>query len=479
MTSTDASTLSANAALAQLTRGLLTPTGLLESCISQIEQHNPQVNAVVTSCFDRARAEAHSMSEELQKGHITGPLMGLPVLIKDNQMTAGVRTTLGSRLYENQIPEHDAGIVTRLRRAGAIVLGKTNIPELSIGANTRNDLFGATSNPFDTSLTCGGSSGGSAVAVACNMAPLATGSDHGGSLRIPASYCGVVGYRASPGIVPNEERTTPTTHYSLQGPLARTVADAALMLSVIAERIPGPVQDPMAFPLDTDQFRNLHELDLGSLKLAVSSDLGGLLVSQENKAQFEHRINRISGLFKTCDWHSIDLTDAPAVDWQLRQDVFVSQYYDQAANWPADLNPNVRATYDTALQTSMQDIAIARRQQLELMRRCQALFTEYDLLIVPGMSVPPFSWKQLYPAEIDGHPVENYMAWLALTSSLTVVGQPVVSLPAGLDDNQLPFGLQIVGPMYQDHRLLSAAHALELQLMTDSLMSRPIPEMNR
>ena len=295
---TELSQLTATQASSLIRRHDISPLELIDACIEQIELTNPRVNAVVTTCFERARDEAKALRQaDIQ----SRPLAGLPVLIKDNQMTEGVATTLGSPLYRDRIPQTDAGIVKRLRAAGAIVLGKTNIPEFSIGANTTNPLFGTTCNPFDNDLSCGGSSGGSAVAVATHMAPFATGSDHGGSLRIPASYCGVVGYRASPGIVPNEERTTPSTHYSLQGAIARTVEDTSLMLSVIADRSHGATLDPMAFPMDASKFRRLDNIDLSQLRVAVSADLGGLLVSQVNKDAFVRRVKEFASLFKQCE----------------------------------------------------------------------------------------------------------------------------------------------------------------------------------
>ena len=232
---------------------------------------------------------------------------GLPVAIKDIQDTEGIRTTYGSQSLEYNIPTADAGIVARIRRAGGIVIGKTNVPEFSIGANTVNRLFGATGNPFDVTRTCGGSSGGSAVAVATNMAPLATGSDHGGSLRIPACYSGVVGYRATPGVVPNERRTITQTNYSVQGPMARTVADAALLLSVIAQRSTTTRRDPMAFPLDAAAFATLEPVDLSGLRVAVTADLGGVLVSQTIRRTFAQRVARLSRFVGRCDWHPIDL----------------------------------------------------------------------------------------------------------------------------------------------------------------------------
>ena len=249
----------------------LSSVELVEACIAQIERIDPAVNAMVVRADDRARHEASEADAAARRGESLGALHGLPVAIKDIQDTAGIRTTYGSETLANNVPVTDSGIVARIRAAGGIVIGKTNVPEFSIGANTVNRLFGATGNPFDVTRTCGGSSGGSAVAIATNMAPLATGSDHGGSLRIPACYSGVVGYRATPGVVPNERRTIMQTNYSVQGPMARTVADAALLLSVIAQRSSTTRRDPMAFPLDAAAFATLDPMDLRDLRVAVTA----------------------------------------------------------------------------------------------------------------------------------------------------------------------------------------------------------------
>ncbi|HTO57396.1 MAG TPA: amidase family protein, partial [Pseudomonadales bacterium] len=249
----------------------LSPVELVEACIARIDRVDGAVNAMVVRADERARAEARAAEAAVMRGDALGPLHGLPVAIKDIQDTQGIRTTYGSATMEHHVPAADSGIVGRIRHAGGIVIGKTNVPEFSIGANTVNRLFGATGNPFDVARTCGGSSGGSAVAVATGMAPLATGSDHGGSLRIPACYSGVVGYRATPGVVPNERRTIMQTNYSVQGPMARTVADAALLLSVIAERSQATRRDPMAFPLDAHTFADPSPLDLSRLRVAVTT----------------------------------------------------------------------------------------------------------------------------------------------------------------------------------------------------------------
>ncbi len=452
---------------------------LVEACIAQIDRLDPAVNAMVVRADDQARQAARDADAAVRRGEALGALHGVPVAIKDIQETAGIRTTYGSERFANNVPAADSGIVARIRAAGGIVIGKTNVPEFSIGANTVNRLFGATGNPFDVARTCGGSSGGSAVAVATNMAPLATGSDHGGSLRIPACYCGVVGYRATPGVVPNERRTIMQTNYSVQGPMARTVADAALLLSVIAQRSAATRRDPMAFPLETAALATLDPVDLRALRVAVTADLGGVLVSETIRRSFADRVARLSRLVGRCDWHPIDLRAAPDVDWHVRQDLFVAQYAREAATWDDGFNPNVRATYAAALATPMEAIAKARRTQMELYQSFASVYDDYDLIVCPGVSIPPFEWKYLNPRDIDGAAVTNYMAWLALTSSITVVGHPVVALPCGLDEVGTPFGIQVIGSMYGDHALLRAAQSLERAFASDPVLARPQPDLDR
>lgn len=459
--------------------GTLSSVALTQACIAAIRYVDPVVNAMITTAFEAALQAAQAADMAVRAGKPLGALHGLPVAIKDIQATAGLRTTYGSADFSANVPEQDDGIVARIRAAGGIVIGKTNVPERSIGANTVNRLFGATGNPYGAHLTCGGSSGGSAVAVATGMAPLATGSDHGGSLRIPACYCGVVGFRATPGVVPNEQRAVTQTNYSVQGPMARTVGDAALLLSVIADRSSGAHRDPMAFPLDASSFRNLRVPELGDLRVAVTADLGGVMVSDQVKRTFTARVGKLTGAVRVCDWHPLDLTGAPNIDWHLRQDIFAAQYADEADTWDSGFNPNVRATFDSALQTPMLDIARARRQQMRLFQQCAALFDDYDVVLCPGVSVPPFPWEQLNPQTVDGQPVTNYMAWLALTASLTVVGHPVVALPCGTDDQGLPFGIQVVGSAYSDRQLLGIAAALEAYFAADPELAAPAPDLDR
>lgn len=457
--------------------GALSPVELTLSCLARIELLNPTLNAIVTLAEDRALEEAELAAKAVVRGDSLGLLHGLPVAVKDLHATEGIVTTYGSSFYRDHVPSEDAGIVARIRSAGGIVIGKTNIPEMSIGANTINRLFGATGNPYATDLTCGGSSGGSAVAVATGMAPLATGSDHGGSLRIPACFSGVVGHRATPGTVPHEDRTITQTNYSLQGPIARNIVDAGLLLATIARRDRNSRKDPMAFPLDVGAFLEPSQIDISSLKIGVTTDFGGLLVSNHVRNEFRQRVEVLENAGAEVSDLSLDLCDALDVDWQLRADVFATQYHRQIEHFDDTFNPNVFRTYKTALSTTVLEIAKARRRQIELFQAVDAVFDDVDLLICPGVSVPPFPWTSLYPTEIDGESIDNYMAWLGLTACLTVVGHPVVALPAGLDALQLPFGIQCVGPMYRDAALLGMARCIEECFGRFDLTQPPKPDV--
>ncbi|MEM7340184.1 MAG: amidase family protein [Actinomycetota bacterium] len=470
--------LSATDARQMIATGELSPVELLEACLARTDAVDPAVNAMVTRADERARVEAQAAADAVARGDEIGVLHGLPVAIKDLQATAEIVTTLGAVDRVDHVPDADSGIVARVRAAGGIVLGKTNIPERSIGANTVNRLFGATGNPFDPDRSCGGSSGGSAVALAAAMVPLATGSDHGGSLRIPACFCGVVGHRATPGVVPFDERTITQTFYAVQGPMGRTVADAALLMAAITDRGVRPASghiDPMAFPLDHSRFAALDAVDPASIRVGVSADLGGVLVSEDVRRRFRDRVERIAPLVGDVVEVPVDLRNAADVDWRLRSDVFAVQYQHEAATWDERFNPNIRATYDSALTTPMEVIAAGRRAQTELYQQFQAHFDQVDVIVTPGVSVAPFPWRELYPSTVDGVAVENYMAWLALSSGITVIGHPATALPCGVDDEGLPFGLQLIGPPYGDHRLLSIAAALEQAFASDPALARPHP----
>ena len=478
---------------------------LLQSCFDRADTIEPCLNALVARDDEAAFAAAQAAADAVARssspssdgsgasgpgssgtgasgpGDELGALHGLPLAVKDMHDASGLVTSYGAAPFANNIASEDDPMVARLRAAGVVIMGKTNTPELSIGANTANRLHGATTNPFNIDRTCGGSSGGSAVALATGMAALATGSDHGGSLRIPATFCGVVGHRSTPGTVPFEDRTMVQTNYSVLGPMGRTVADAALMLSVLARRDRASRRDPMAYPLSAEQlaqFTNLANVDLSKLRVGISADLGGLVVSQTVRAAFADRIERIAGLVGEVVAPALDLSDGPAIDWHIRADVFATHYHRSIDSFDHEFNPNVRATYDTALNSSVLDIARARRRQAELYAHMDAIFDECDVVLTPGVAVSPFDWHHLYPPEIDGAPTENYMSWLCLTSSFSVIGLPITAIPCGLDGDGLPFGFQVVGPSYHDARVMATAAAFEKAFAADPVMARPVPDID-
>lgn len=452
----------------------LSPVELLESCIDQIEQADATVNALVVRAYDRAREEAREAEAAVMRGDVLPPLHGLPVGIKDLNDTAGIVSAYGSLLFKDHVPDRDEHIVAAIRRAGGIVIGKTNSPEFGAGGNTNNKLYGPTRNPFDPALTCGGSSGGSGVVLAANMMPLATGSDTGGSLRLPAAFNGVVAHRPSPGVVPFDRRSQAFSTYQTQGPMARTVPDAALLLAAMAERFPA---DPMAYPMDPSQFLTLPPVDLSSLRVAVSEDLGVAPTSRGIRAVFRDRIARMSGFFGSVDQRDPDFSGALDVFWYLRGVYMLAKHGDRYEDYGEDVNPNVRSNVEAALAMEAKSIGWAAREQFRLIQDFHDFMEKVDILICPTVAVPPFPFDQLYPTEIDGEPMTNYVNWVALTSALTVTGNPVVGIPCGVDAQGTPFGIQIVGKLHRDREVLAIASAIETSFSTDPTLCRPVPDL--
>jgi amidase len=461
----------------------LSPVELLEACLSRIAAVNPAVNAVVTLDEDRARAAARAAEAAIMSHQEVGPLHGLPVLIKDTQDTANLRTTYGSPLFADHIPAADAGSVARPRAAGAIIFGKTNTPEWAAGANTRNPVHGATGNPFDPARSAAGSSGGSAVALACGMAPLASGSDTGGSLRNPAAYAGVVGFRPSYGLVPSERRLFGWSGLSTDGPMARTVADAALMLSVMAS---DDGRDPLAYTLPDEPVRGRRErwtppaaAVLKNLRIAVTEDFGFAPTEAHVRRVFRDRVARISPLFAECRSASPDCSGADDAFAVLRAALFLATHGKTFRERPQLLGPNVRANVEEGLAYSLADYARAAADQTRIYRSFQQFFAEHDVLISPTITLSPRPWTELYPAEIDGQPTRSYFHWLALAYAVTLAGHPALSLPLGLDEAGLPFGLQIVGPRGGDAITLGVAAALEAAFAADPALCRPVPDLEQ
>ena len=444
---------------------------------------NPAVNAVVTLDGDRARAAAHEAEAAVMRGGTLGPLHGLPVAIKDTEDTAGLRTTYGSPLFAEHVPEHDLGVVARLRAAGAIVLGKTNTPEWAAGGNTRNAVHGATGNPFDPTRSAAGSSGGSAVALACGMAPLASGSDTGGSLRNPAAHNGVVGLRPSPGLVPNEKRAFGWFSLSVNGPMARDVGDAALLLSAM---VGDDARDPLAYTLPGEPVRGRPEryapppeARLGTLRVAFTEDFGFAPTEAHIRRVFRARVAALAPLFGSVAEATPDCGGADDSFAVLRASLFLNNHVKTYRERPEMLGPNVRANVEEGLRYDLEDYGRAAAAQTRIYRGFVEFFTRHDVLISPSITLSPRPWRELYPAAIDGVPTRSYFHWLALAYGVTLAGNPAISLPLGVDEAGLPFGLQIVGPRGGDAFVLGVAAAVEAACAGDPMLRRPVPDLDR
>jgi Asp-tRNA(Asn)/Glu-tRNA(Gln) amidotransferase A subunit family amidase len=454
----------------------VSPLELLDSCIARTEAVDPAVNAMVTRDFERARETAKAAERAVTAGQALGALHGLPIGIKDLNATEGLRTTQGSLLYKDHVPAADERMVAAVRAAGAVVFGKTNTPEFGAGANTKNRVFGATGNPFDPALTPAGSSGGSAAALATGMVPLATGSDFGGSLRTPAGFCGVVGFRPTPGTVPNETRAVGLTPLSVQGPMGRSLADAALLLSA---QVDDDRRDPFARPVDPALKRAPGAADLSSLRVAVSEDLGCAPVDDGIRAVFRSRIEKLAPLFGSCEARDPELGSVHQVFEILRGVNFVAAHKARLEQHRDLLGPNIIDNTERGLTYSLADVAWAHAEQTRIYRRFIAFMDQVDVLICPACSVSPFPHEQLYVAEINGQAMDTYMRWLAITYGITMTTHPVALLPCGRDDRGLPFGIQVVGRYRGDAELLRIAHSLERVMAADEELARPLPDLEK
>jgi amidase len=455
-------------------RKAISPVELLDACIARIEDLNPHVNAVTATAFDRARGEAKAAERAVLAGEPLGLLHGLPLGVKDLEPTAGLLTTWGSPIYRAHVPDEDIVLVARLRQAGAIVAGKTNVPEMGAGANSRNVVWGATGNPFDPNLNAGGSSGGSAAALACDMLPLCTGSDTGGSLRIPAAKCGVVGFRPSPGVVPSVRKLLGWTPISVVGPMGRSVEDACLQMAASAGMHAG---DPLSYPLDPLAFLKPQDVDLSRLRVAYTEDFGTCAVDNDIRATFRQKIGAMKHLFARCDEVTFDLGEAHRCFDVLRAEAFVAGMHAAYQKDPASLGSNSRANYEMGARMSLPDSAWAQAEQTRLIARFQRTFAAYDLVLSPTTPVSPFPWTQLYADTINGEPQENYYRWLALTYVVTLATNPAMALPCGVDHRGMPFGLQVVGGFRTDAQVLGASHAMEQAFAAIPVLRRPRPNL--
>ena len=430
--------------------------------IDQIERVNLAVNAIVTFLPEQALAAARAADVALAIGRApapeVAPLYGLPVAHKDLALTKGIRTTFGSPVYRDFVPDTDSLIVERLKSAGAITVGKTNTPEFGAGSQTFNSVFGVTRNPYDPSKTCGGSSGGAAVALACGMVPIADGSDLGGSLRNPASFCNVAGFRPSAGRVPSWPVYSAWFPLSVVGPMARTVRDLALQLSAIAgpdPRAPISIAEPGAI------FARPLERDFNGLRIAWSRDLGGLAVDPRVTAVLEGQRRVFEELGMIVEEAQPDFADADEVFKVLRAYNFELSYGSLLESKRAQMKDTVVWNIEEGVRLTGPQIGRAERNRTELYHRARRFMERYAFLAAPVAQVLPFDVSQPWVTEINGQRMHTYVDWMRSCYFITVTGLPAVSVPSGFSAEGLPIGLQLVGQHQDDFGLLQLAHAFE------------------
>lgn len=448
----DPALLSAREQARRVRAGELSARELLAACLARVERHNGALNAVVTP-NPAAEAEAAAVDARLAAGRDPGPLAGLVVGIKDVTQTAGLRTTYGSPLFADHVPERDALVVRRLREAGAVILGKTNTPEFAAGGNTWNDVFGATRNPWNPALSAGGSTGGGAVALATGMVSLAQGTDLGGSLRIPASFCGVAGLRPTPGLVPTVPAAYLWDDLQATGLMARQPGDIALGLRAVAG--PDPASPVCAPAPDWG--------DVGSAPAeshwAYCADIAGIGIDADVAATCGGAVEALRAGGARVEEIDFDLSYARESFLALRGHWFVSHFEAELHRVDA-FGPNVSANLRSGLSLTPARLGAAENVRRRVREALLDLLERYDALLTPCMAIPPFPVERNYPETVGGRPMETYVDWIAPTFLLSLPGLPVASVPAGLDAAGLPVGMQVVAPPGGEARALAVAAAI-------------------
>ncbi|HEX2463106.1 MAG TPA: amidase family protein [Thermoanaerobaculia bacterium] len=430
---------------------------VVEASLRRIEEKNGEINAVVT-LDPRALDAAAALDQRLARGEPAGPLHGLPVGIKDVTPVGGLRTTYGSPLYADHVPAEDAEVVRRLRAAGAVVLGKTNTPEFATGANTWNEVFGRTRNPWNPERSAGGSTGGGAAALATGMIALAEGTDLGGSLRIPAAFCGVVGLRPSPGLVPTSPADYSWDTLQVTGPIARRAEDVALVLQAIA----GPsARAPLAQPVAGRDFvAAVTGADCRGLRVAYAPDVARIGVDPTVESVCRGAAFELRQAGATVEESDLDLEYAKESFITLRGYWMIAQHRTRLDRRDR-FGDNLRGNVERALGHTMLELAEAEHRRGRVWEDLRRLFERVDLLLTPTVAVPPFPVTQNYPDTIAGRPMMTYIDWIAPTFVLSLAGLPVASVPAGLDREGLPVGLQIVGPPQGEEKVLALARLVQ------------------
>ena len=441
---------------------------VMEAHLTQIDRVNSNVNAIVTLLAERGLEHAAAADERLARGENVGPLHGLPIAHKDLVNTKGIRTTFGSPIYTDHVPQQDDLIVERLKNAGAITIGKTNTPEFGAGSQTYNEVFGETLNPYDTTKTCGGSSGGAAVALACGMLPIADGSDMGGSLRNPANFCNVVGFRTSPGRVPVWPAEVGWFPISVEGPLARTVEDVALMLTAIA----GPhSHSPISIAESAKIFARPLERDFRGVKISWSRDFGEVPVDSTVTTVIDAQRKT----FKTLGCEVVDgqpdFRNADEIFRVWRAWRFELKFSELLETHRDQLKETIIWNAEEGQKLTGPQIARAEVKRTELYHRVREFMDEYEFMIFPVSQVPPFDIKQRYIDEINGQKLETYIDWMKSCYYITVTGLPAISVPCGFTEDGLPVGVQIVGRHQDDFGVLQLAYAF--QQATEFWKQRP------
>jgi amidase len=440
----------------RLRRKQVSAREVMTAHLTQIERVNPKVNAIVTLVAERAMADALKTDEAMARGGPFGVLHGLPVAHKDLVDTAGIRTTRGSPFYRDHVPSRDALIVTRIRAAGAITVGKTNTPEFGAGSQTFNTVFGATRNPYDVTRTCGGSSGGAATAVACRMLPIADGSDTGGSLRNPPAFCNVVGLRPSPGRVPRE--STSWSPLSVAGPIARTVADVALFLTAIAG--PDP-RSPLSIQEEGARFLAPLDKDFKGVRVAWWRGLGGIPFEPEIRRVVDSNRKVFESLGCVVEDAEPDFTGVDDAFPVLRFAANHPQYAPLIRQRPEWVKDTIKFEVEQAERATGADVGRAMVRQARMYDQSRQFFERYQYFILPVTQVEPFDVKTPYPTEVAGVAMTSYIDWMRSCWYVTMMANPAISVPGGFTESGLPVGLQIVGPHRDDWSVLQLAHAFE------------------
>ena len=439
-------------------RKKLSAREVLAAHLEQIERVNPKVNALVTLVPEMAAAAAAKADEMQAHKETLGPLHGLPVAHKDLFETRGIRTTFGSPLYKDNIPTEDDIVVDRMRRAGAITIGKTNTPEFGSGSQTFNPVFGATHNPYDLTKTCGGSSGGAAVALACGLVPVASGSDTGGSLRNPAAFCNVVGFRPSIGQVPNPKAQFAWWTLTTSGCLGRSVAELAFALSTIAG--PDP-RAPLSISEPGERFARPLDRDFRGVRVAWFKDLGGVPFDPRVRAVVEDHRKTFESLGCVVEQAEPDFASAEIAFRILRAWNTANSYGKLLQQHPHAFKDTLKGEIEQGLGLSGGDVARAETAHGQLWRSFQAFLEGYEYFILPTTQLPPFDVNTPYPTEVAGVRFDSYIDWMKSCWYISTTGNPAVSVPGGFTPEGLPVGVQIVGRNKEDFSVLQMAHAFE------------------